>query len=155
MYEINQAAVIGAGTMGLGIAGQLANADVNVLLLDIPSNSENRNAIAQRALERLLDENQPALTHRDNLDRISIGNIEDDLHRLKDVDWITEAVVEQLDIKKALYRKIDAVRKHGSIVSSNTSTIPIELLVQDMSKDFQSEFAITPVSYTHLRAHET
>jgi len=154
MYEINQAAVIGAGTMGLGIAGQLANADVNVLLLDIPSNSENRNAIAERALERLLDENQPALTHRDNLDRISIGNIEDDLHRLKDVDWITEAVVEQLDIKKALYRKIDAVRKHGSIVSSNTSTIPIELLVQDMSKDFQSEFAIThffnPVRYMHL-----
>jgi len=125
MYDIKKAAVIGAGTMGLGIAGQLANAGVDVLLLDIPADGENRNAHGERAIERLLDDKQPGLTHADNLARITIGNIEDDLDKLASVDWITEAIVEQLVLKKALYKKIDAVRKTGSIVSSNTSTIPI------------------------------
>jgi 3-hydroxyacyl-CoA dehydrogenase len=154
MYEINKAAVIGAGTMGLGIAGQLANADVDVLLLDLPSDGENRNAVCERAIERLLDENQPGLLHKDKLERITIGNIEDDLGELADVDWIAEAVVERLDIKKAMYKRIDAVRKPGSIVSSNTSTIPIALLVEDMPEDFRAEFAIThffnPVRYMRL-----
>ena len=142
-YEINKAAVIGAGTMGLGIAGQLANAGVDVLLLDVPAVGENRNAIAASALERLLDDRQPGLLHRDNLKKITIGNIEDDLHRLEDADWIAEAVVERLDIKKNLYQQIDAVRKSGSIVSSNTSTIPIALLVENMPDEFRAEFAIT------------
>jgi 3-hydroxyacyl-CoA dehydrogenase len=154
MYEINKAAVIGAGTMGLGIAGQLANTDVDVLLLDLPSDGDNRNAVCERAIERLLDPNQPGLLHKDKLERITIGNIEDDLGKLADVDWIAEAVVERLDIKKALYKKIDAVRKPGSIVSSNTSTIPIALLVEDMPLSFRSEFAIThffnPVRYMRL-----
>ncbi len=143
MVEIKKAAVIGAGTMGLGIAGQLANAGVDVLLLDIPADGDNRNAHAERAIERLLDENQPGLTHKDNLSRITIGNVEDDLDKLADADWIAEAIVERLELKKALYRKIDAVRKPGSIVSSNTSTIPISLLVEDMPVEFRSEFAIT------------
>ena len=78
MYEINNAAVIGAGTMGLGIAGQLANAGINVVLLDIPADGDNRNALCERALERLLDESQPGLLHKDLLERITIGNIEDD-----------------------------------------------------------------------------
>ena len=154
MYEIKSAAVIGAGTMGLGIAGQLANAGIDVLLLDIPIEADNRNAICERAIERLLDENQPGLTHEKNRERISIGNIEDDLQRLSDVDWIAEAIVERLDLKKKLYKDIDAVRKPGSIVSSNTSTIPISLLVDDMPKAFQAEFAIThffnPVRYMRL-----
>ena len=154
MYEINKAAVIGAGTMGLGIAGQLANAGVDVLLLDIPAEGENRNAHGERAIERLLDENQPGLMHRDNLKHITIGNIEDDLDKLADADWIAEAIVERLELKKSLYKKIDAVRKRGSIVSSNTSTIPISLLVADMPADFRAEFAIThffnPVRYMHL-----
>ena len=154
MYEINRAAVIGAGTIGLGIAGQLANAGVDVLLLDIPAADDNRNAIAERALQKLLDENQPGLLNKDNLERISIGNIADDMHKLADADWITEAVVERLDIKKALYKEIDAVRRDGCIVSSNTSTIPISLLVDDMPKAFREEFAIThffnPVRFMRL-----
>ncbi len=154
MYEINRAAVIGAGTMGPGIAGQLANAGVEVLLLDIPAEGNNRNAICERALERLLDKNQPGLLHVDYVKRISIGNIEDDLHRLSDADWIAEAVVERLDIKKHLYKQIDEARKPGSIVSSNTSTIPIDLLVEEMPEDFQAEFAIThffnPVRFMRL-----
>jgi 3-hydroxyacyl-CoA dehydrogenase len=154
MYEIKSAAVIGAGTMGLGIAGQLANAGVEVLLLDIPAEGENRNAICERALERLLDESQPGLLHKNLLERISIGNIEDDMAKLADVDWIAEAIVERLDIKKSLYKQIDSVRKTGSIVSSNTSTIPISLLVEDMPQSFREEFAIThffnPVRYMRL-----
>ena len=154
MYVINNAAVIGAGTMGLGIAGQLANAGVDVLLLDLPADGDNRNAVCERAIERLLDENAPGLLHKDNLERITIGNTEDDFDKLADADWIAEAVVERLDIKKALYRRIDEVRKPGSIVSSNTSTIPISLLVEDMPEKFRSEFAIThffnPVRYMRL-----
>ncbi|MDH5621978.1 MAG: 3-hydroxyacyl-CoA dehydrogenase family protein, partial [Gammaproteobacteria bacterium] len=154
MYEIRKAAVVGAGTMGLGIAGQLANAGVDVLLLDIPATGANRNANGERAIERLLDVKQPGLTHKDNLSRIKIGNIEDDLDKLVDADWIAEAIVERLELKKALYKQIDAVRKPGSIVSSNTSTIPISLLVEDMPSAFRAEFAIThffnPVRFMRL-----
>ncbi|MDH3712216.1 MAG: 3-hydroxyacyl-CoA dehydrogenase NAD-binding domain-containing protein [Gammaproteobacteria bacterium] len=154
MYEINKAAVVGAGTMGLGIAGQLANAGVEVLLLDRPSTGDDRNAIPRRAVERLLDKNQPGLLHQDFAERITIGNIDDDLNRLAEADWIAEAVVEKLDTKKALYRQIDEVRKRGSIVTSNTSTIPISLLVEDMPEDFRAEFAIThffnPVRFMRL-----
>ncbi len=154
MYEINKAAVIGAGTMGLGIAGQLANAGIDVVLLDIASDGDNRNAIAERALERLQDENQPGLLTNDFVDRITIGNIDDDMALLADVDWIAEAIVERLDLKRALYKNIDAVRKDGSIVSSNTSTIPISLLVEEMPTSFREEFAIThyfnPVRFMQL-----
>ena len=154
MYKIDRAAVIGAGTMGLGIAGQLANAGVEVLLLDMPTEGDDRNSICVRALERLLDRNQPGLLHEDYVERITIGNIEDDLHRISEADWIAEAVVERLDIKKHLYKQIDEVRKRGSIVSSNTSTIPIALLVEEMPEDFQAEFAIThffnPVRFMRL-----
>ena len=143
MYKIEKAAVVGAGTMGLGIAGQLANAGVEVLLLDLPGSAEQRNAPAERALERLMNPNQPGLLHKDYLARISVGNIEDDMHRLADADWITEAVIERLDVKKALYKQIDEVRKAGSIVSSNTSTIPLSLLIEDMPLSFRREFAIT------------
>jgi len=154
VYEIRTAAVIGAGTMGLGIAGQLANAGIEVILLDVATAGEHRNVVAERALERLLDPSQPGLLHKNFLSRIRIGNIEDDLHLLSDVDWIAEAVVERLDVKQALYKRIDAVRKQGSIVSSNTSTIPIALLVAEMPASFRAEFAIThffnPVRFMRL-----
>ncbi len=154
MHEIKQAAVIGAGTMGLGIAGQLANAGVPVLLLDVPVPGDDRNAMGQRALERLLDEDQPGLLHPDFADRITIGNIEDDLGRLRECDWIAEAVVERLEIKRSLYRDIDEVRKPGSLVTSNTSTIPISLLIAEMPLSFRRDFAIThffnPVRFMRL-----
>jgi 3-hydroxyacyl-CoA dehydrogenase len=154
VYQIRQAAVIGAGTMGLGIAGQLANAGVPVLLLDRPASGADRNAIARRAIERLLDDQQPGLLHPDFAERITLGNIEDDLERLGQCDWIAEAVVERLDVKRALYRQIDAHRKQGSMVTSNTSTIPISLLVAEMPPAFRREFAIThffnPVRFMRL-----
>ncbi len=140
--------------MGLGIAGQLANAGIEVLLLDRRSDSAEPNAIAERAIERLLDKSQPGLLHDDFAARISVGNIDDDLYRLADADWIAEAVVERLDVKRSLYRQIDGARKRGSIVTSNTSTIPISLLVADMSAKFREEFAIThffnPVRFMRL-----
>jgi 3-hydroxyacyl-CoA dehydrogenase len=154
MYKIQKASVIGAGTMGLGIAGQLANAGIEVLLLDLPSEEGNRNSVCERALERLLDEQQPGLLHKNIQDRITIGNIEDDMHKIAESDWIAEAIVERLELKKALYKTIDDIRRPGSIVSSNTSTIPISLLVDGMSDQFKKEFAIThyfnPVRYMQL-----
>ena len=98
MYRIEKAAVIGAGTMGLGIAGQLANANIDVLLLDLPGAEMQRNAMGERALERLVDKRQPGLLHADLLQRISIGNIEDDMHRLAGADWIAEAGLQRLSL---------------------------------------------------------
>ena len=154
MYKIEKASVIGAGTMGLGIAGQLANAGIEVLLLDLPSEEGNRNSVCERALERLLDDQQPGLLHKNILEKITIGNIEDDMHKIAQSDWIAEAIVERLELKRALYKTIDEIRRPGSIVSSNTSTIPISLLVDGMSDQFKEEFAIThyfnPVRYMQL-----
>ena len=116
MGEIKTAAVIGAGTMGSGIAGHLANAGVPVVLLDIvphgsAGGAENRNVIAEMAAERLLASSPPALMHPDKAQLIATGNIEDHLDLLAEADWIAEAVVERLDVKQALYEKIAALRK--------------------------------------------
>ena len=155
MGSINKVAVIGAGTMGSGIAGHLSNAGIPVTLLDIvPAGAVNRNVVAQTAIERLLKSNPPALTHRDNVALITPGNVEDDLALLADADWIAEAVVERLDVKHALYERIDAVRKPGSMVSSNTSTIPLQTLTRNMPEGFKHDFCIThffnPVRYMRL-----
>ena len=155
MAEIESAAVIGAGTMGAGIAGHLANAGVPVLLLDIvPEGAENRNAIAEAAVERLLASRPPALMHADKAALITAGNVEDHLGRLAEADWIAEAVVERLAVKQALYEKIAAVRKPGALVSSNTSTLPLARLTEAMPAGLVPDFCIThffnPVRYMRL-----
>src|SRR3954471_10718393 len=139
--EIKKAAVIGAGIMGSGIAAQIANAGVPVVLLDIvPKGATNRNAIAEGAVAKLLKSDPAAFMHPRNARLVATGNLEDDLALLKDCDWIVEAVLEDPGVKRALYQKLDAVRKPGSIVSSNTSTIPLALLVKDMPAAFQGDF---------------
>ena len=144
MAEIGAVAVIGAGVMGAGIAAQIANAGIPVRLLDIvPDGAENRNAIAEGAIENMLKADPAPFMHPRNARLIAAGNIEDDLGGLAECDWIIEAVVERLDIKQALFRKLDAVRKTGSIVSSNTSTIPIKTLTGGMPETFASDFLIT------------
>lgn len=153
--KISKAAVIGAGTMGSGIASHVANAGVPVMLLDIvPEGANNRNAVAEGALQRLLALSPPALMHRSNIDLITPGNIEDHLELLADADWIAEAVVERLDVKRRLYDAIDEVRKPGAYVSSNTSTIPLSLLTEKMSGALKRDFCIThffnPVRYMRL-----
>ena len=117
--SIHKVAVIGAGTMGAGIAGQVANAGVEVWLLDLPSDA-NPNALAERGLERLRDPNQPGLVSKEAETFIHLGNTRDDFDQLADCDWVAEAVVERLDIKKDLYRRLDAVCKPQAIITSTT-----------------------------------
>ncbi len=137
---IKKVAVIGAGTMGSGIAGQVANAGIEVWLLDLPSEG-NPNALAERGLERLRE--TVGLMSEDYEKYIKLGNTRDDFHQLGDCDWVAEAVVERLDIKRALYKQIDEVCSEETLVSSNTSSIPIKLLVEDMPISFRKRFAIT------------
>ncbi len=151
--KINKVAVIGAGTMGAGIAGQVANAGIHVWLLDLPAD-DNPNALAERGLDRLHDPNQPGLISKEAETFIHLGNTRDDFDELKDCDWIAEAVVERLDIKKDLYQRLDETCHDEAIITSNTSTIPIRLLVEDMPLAFRRRFAIThffnPVRFMRL-----
>ena len=141
-------AVIGAGTMGSGIAGQISNAGHKVLLLDLTSKA------TEYALERLQKSEPAPLHQRSNITLIETGTIDADFHKLADCDWIVEAVVERLDIKRDLYKRLDAVISNDCIVTSNTSTIPIKLLVAEMPLAFRKRFAIThyfnPVRYMRL-----
>ena len=141
-------AVIGAGTMGSGIAGQIANAGHKVLLLDLTSKA------TEYALERLQKSEPAPLHQRSNITLIETGTIDADFHKLADCDWIVEAVVERLDIKRDLYKRLDTVISDNCVVTSNTSTIPIKLLVAEMPLAFRKRFAIThyfnPVRYMRL-----
>jgi len=148
-YQIKKAAVLGSGVMGSGIAAHLANIGIPTLLLDMvprdltdeeKGNSTARNRVAQGALNKLLKQKPAPLASKKNLSLLSAGNFEDDLEKLKDVDWIIEVIVENLDIKKGLYEKIDAVRKPGTIISSNTSGISINAMSEGRSEDFQKHF---------------
>ncbi len=147
-------AVIGAGTMGSGIAAQIANAGHDVMLFDLPARNSGDKSPAKMAIDRLLASDPPQFMHKKNAARISTGNIEDDFDQLATCDWIIEAVVERLDIKKALYKRLDATVGAHCIITSNTSTIPISLLVEDMPSAFRARFAIThyfnPVRYMRL-----
>ena len=148
-----QIAVIGSGTMGAGIAGQIANAGHSVLLLDLPGDDEP-NAISRAAVDRLINSEPPALMHSRAATLITAGNIRDDFDKLATADWVVEAIVERLDIKRDLYRRLNDVIRPDCIVTSNTSTIPISLLVAEMPESFQQRFAIThyfnPVRYMRL-----
>jgi len=152
--KIKKVCVIGAGTMGSGIAAQVANAGDKVLLLDMPSKDGARNAVTERSLERIEKSDPPLLMKPENIERIEIGNIEDDLAKIADCDWIVEAIVERLDIKRSLYRSLIPHLKQGAMVSSNTSTIPISLLMEDMPDELRKRFCIThffnPVRYMRL-----
>lgn len=144
MSEIKKVAVIGAGVMGAGIAAHVANAQTEVVLLDIvPEGLKDRNAVAAGALEKLKKSKPAAFMHKSNAKFVTVGNIEDDMKLLKDCDWIIEAVIENIDIKRDLYKKIEKNRKKGSVVSSNTSTLPLEMLTEGMTKAFKGDFLIT------------
>ncbi len=153
MAEFKKIAVIGAGTMGSGIAAQIANAGHSVILMDLPRD-DDAYAVVNAAKERLLKSDPPALVNKKRIDLIELANIRDDFGMLAECDWIVEAVVERLDIKKDLYKRLDAVISDDCIVTSNTSTIPISLLVEDMPVAFRKRFAIThyfnPVRYMRL-----
>ena len=154
MNKIIKVGVIGAGTMGAGIAGQVANAGIEVWLLDLPTEGENANSLAQRGLERLRDPDMPGIMSKEAEELIHLGNTRDNFNELTECDWIAEAVVERLDIKQALYKKLHDSCKESAIITSNTSTIPISLLTEGMPQDFCERFAIThffnPVRFMRL-----
>ena len=142
--EIRRAAVIGAGTMGSGIAAHLANAGIPVLLLDIvPAGAADRNMLAAGALTRMRTQQPIPFMSAEAAALVTPGNVEDDLGALCEVDWIIEAVFEDPAVKAPLYATLDAARRPGSIVSSNTSTIPLQALIAGQSDAFAADFAIT------------
>ncbi len=154
ILKINKVVVIGSGTMGSGIAAQVANAGVEVMLLDLPSNEGSRNEITLKAKEKILKSRPPLLVEKNKIDLIIPGNIEDDFDVVGEADWVVEAVVERIDIKHNIYSKIQNVRKDSSIISSNTSTIPLKILSTNMSEEMKKNFCIThffnPVRYMAL-----
>ena len=161
--KIRKAAVVGSGVMGGGIAALLASAGVRTVMLDIvpfdlPEAAKNdpqaRNRIVKAGYDNLLTIQPALLMQPGDIDLISIGNLEDDFDQLADCDWIVEVVVENLKIKQDLFARIDKIRRPGSIVSSNTSGIPLKAMSEGLSEDFRKHFLGThffnPVRYMHL-----
>lgn len=152
---IKKAAVLGSGVMGSGIAAHLANIGIPTLLLDIVpreltkqeeekgltlEDKQVRNRISAAAVQKLLKQKPAPLTTKKNLALIEAGNLEDDLVKLNEVDWVIEVVVENLNVKKQVFEKVDQFRKPGSIISSNTSGISVEAMVEGRSDDFKKHF---------------
>jgi len=141
---INKVCVIGAGVMGAGIAAQVANAGVPVLLLDIvPRDGSDRDAVAKGAVAKMLKTEPAPFMSPAAAKLVETGNIEDHLDKVAECDWIVEAVVERLDIKQSLYAKLETMKRPGTAVSSNTSTIPLGHLVEGRSEQFRRDFLIT------------
>ena len=141
---IKKVCVIGSGTMGAGIAAQVANAGVPVLLLDVvPKDGNDRDAIAKGAVAKMLKTDPAPFMSKRAAKLVETGNIEDHLDKAGECDWIVEAIVERLDIKQSLYAKLELVKKPGTAVSSNTSTIPLANLVEGRSDQFKHDFLIT------------
>ena len=159
--RVERAAVLGAGTMGAQIAAHLANAGVPTLLLDIPprestpgDDAQAKNRIARAGLEAAVKAKPAAFFVPEFAALVTAGNFDDDLAKIKDCDLIIEAVVENLEIKRSLYERVEEHRRPGSIVASNTSGIPIHLLAEGRSDDFKQHFLgvhfFNPPRYLHL-----
>jgi len=141
---IAKVGVLGAGVMGAGIAAHVANAGFQVVLLDIvPEGAADRDALAKGAIEKLKKAKPAAFLSPARARYVTPGNLEDGLGLLADCDWIIEAVVERVDVKQKVYRAIDGVRKPGSIVSTNTSTIPLAKLLDGLPESFARDFLVT------------
>lgn len=148
-YRIDKVAVIGAGTMGGGIAAHLANIGVPVVLLDIPtpnlSEAEQndpaaRNRLVNGLYDRMVKARPANLARKDRADLITVGNTEDDFALIADCDWVVEVIIERLDLKQALMKRLEETVKPTAIVSSNTSGIPIHLITDGRSEDFKRRF---------------
>jgi len=146
--QIKKVVVIGSGTMGSGIAAHLCNANIPVTLLDL------KTEISEQARDRIHKSRPPLLLDKSKINNIKVGNIIDNFDAVKDADWVVEAVVERIDIKHDIYEKIFKERKKGAIVSSNTSSIPIKILSENLSEEEKKDFCIThffnPVRYMGL-----
>ncbi|TAG56745.1 MAG: 3-hydroxyacyl-CoA dehydrogenase/enoyl-CoA hydratase family protein [Cytophagales bacterium] len=156
--NIKKVAVLGSGVMGSRIACHFANIGLDTLLLDIlpkellPEEAAKgisiesklfRNRIVNAALDATLKANPSALYKKSASSKIKVGNFEDDLSKISDCDWVIEAVVENVEIKKSLYEKLELHRKPGTLISSNTSGIPIFMMAEGRTEDFQKNFCGT------------
>jgi len=137
MTEIKKVAILGAGTMGAGIAGVCVNAGCNVLLLDLEQ------ATCEKAKERLVAGRSPVITDSGLLDNIETGSFDDNLAQISDYQWICEAVIENVNIKRELLGKVQAVRAENSIVTTNTSGIPLRDIYTGMPTPLQRDIAVT------------
>jgi len=146
--KIKKVVVIGSGTMGSGIAAHLCNANIPVTLLDL------KTEISEQARDRIYKSKPPLLLDKSKINNIKVGNVSDDFDAVNEADWIVEAVVERIDTKHNIYEKIFKERKKGAIVSSNTSSIPIKVLSQNLTEEEKKDFCIThffnPVRYMGL-----
>jgi 3-hydroxyacyl-CoA dehydrogenase len=155
-YQIRKAAVLGAGVMGAAIAAHLANVGIPSLLLDIvpPDVGKDRDKVARTGLEKAINARPAAFYSKKDARLVTVGNVEDDLGELANVDWIIEAVVERLDIKHSLYTKVEQVLTPATIITSNTSGLPAHMLTEGRSEAFRRNFLIThffnPVRYMRL-----
>ncbi len=141
---IEKVAVVGAGVMGAAIAAHVANAGYPVVLLDIvPDGADNRNMLAEGAVKTMLKTKPAPFMHKKNARLVQTGNLEDNLDMVADCDWICEAIIEHPGLKQDLYKRLDEVRKSGSIVTSNTSTIPLSTLMEGLPESIQKDFGIT------------
>src|ERR1700685_239515 len=155
MRTLRRVAVLGAGTMGSRIAAHFATAGVPALLLDVVVPGQaNRNAAALKGIENASKQRPGGFFTDDKIALIQPGNFEDDLHRVAECDWILEAVVENLELKRDLWRKVDAARKMDAILSTNTSGIPLAQIAEDFSPQFRRHFLGThffnPPRHLHL-----
>lgn len=141
--HIRQVTVLGSGVMGSGIACHLAGIGVQVLLLDMPTDGKDRNKVARDHLNFALKSNPSPIYDKAFASRITVGNFDDDLEKIKNSDWIIEVIIERLDIKQSMFEKVDKVRKEGTLITSNTSGIPIHLMSEGRSEDFQKHFCGT------------
>ncbi|MEX2347652.1 MAG: 3-hydroxyacyl-CoA dehydrogenase NAD-binding domain-containing protein [Balneolaceae bacterium] len=140
-YSIKKVAVLGSGVMGSQIAAHCVNAGLDVVLLDLKSDDENRpNKTVEESLQKASKMKPSPFGRPDFVNRIEVGNFEDDFDKLKDADWICEVIIEKMDIKKDMMSRIDDIRKPETIVSSNTSGLPIGEISEECSEDFKAHF---------------
>src|ERR1041385_835585 len=140
MKRIHKVAVLGAGTMGTRIAAHFANAGVPSFLFDIvppDADAPMRNKIAAAGLDAAIKSKPAAFFEPSLANLITIGNFEDDLKKLAEVDWIIEAVVEDLEIKRNLLRRVEAIRRPGTVITTNTSGLPVARIAEGFSEDFR------------------
>ncbi|MGK7909716.1 MAG: 3-hydroxyacyl-CoA dehydrogenase/enoyl-CoA hydratase family protein [Synechococcus sp.] len=140
MRSFRTAAVLGAGVMGTQIAAHLANAGLTVHLLELPAKTGEKNSLVQASLKKASRKSPPIFFTKTSAQRIVAGNFEDDFHRLVDVDWVIEAVVENLDIKQQLMERLESVVGDRTVISTNTSGLPIRDIVAGRSLDFRRRF---------------
>jgi len=141
--KIEKVAVLGTGTMGAGIAAICASKGLDVLFMDMPAKDGDRNAMANNAKAMMTEGRAPMLDDASDVERIDVGNFEDDMARLSEVDWIVEVIIEDLAIKRSLFEKVEAARKDGSIVTTNTSGILLHKITEGMPARLCHDIAVT------------